>query len=323
VNQIDELAIHAVTSPVADPPTIEELLERVGARVHRRRVRRLGVVGCLAAVAMLVIAGLTMTRHDGPAVSIAPTAGKTTVSTPPIGKTRATALADGTPVWIVRHNDGTVSAVSAISTHAPHGLKQLVGWCAAGRNFEDGMYGSTWDEGGDKIGGPAPTGLPLAPVDRRPRGQIEIGTPEGSGSDQVSRAASAGFIPCFSNTPVGFDPGTTRLPHYFESDPTSADAIARQANRRIATSVEWIPDAALVVTPDNTVRLCTAKSSLSETVCTDGPPVTGVDAEGLREQLPAAYQVITGALLVRVLNGTVEPVAFTRGYTTSTFSPSS
>lgn len=71
------------------------------------------------------------------------------------GVTEATTLRDGAPVFVVRHEDGGVSVLSAVDTH----LQRLVVFCPDSRTFVEPGPVSRWDEYGRYIFGPAPTGL--------------------------------------------------------------------------------------------------------------------------------------------------------------------
>jgi hypothetical protein len=141
--------------------------------------------------------------------------------------------------------------------------------------------------------------------------------------DRTSHASADGIETCYANVPNGFDQGTTQLPTYFERKGTTIAAVERRAAHNGASRVEYLPHAALVVAPNNTVRLCAAKRTEAQTVCTDGPLVTGIDAASIRTEHPGAFQVIEGPMLVRSHGTTIDLVAFTHGYTTSPFSPSS
>lgn len=76
-------------------------------------------------------------------------------------------LRDGTRVYVVRHDDGTVTVVDAVSTHRTGTVGKQVGWCP-GFGFEDPAHGSRWDERGVYVFGPAPSDLPYYRV--RPHG---------------------------------------------------------------------------------------------------------------------------------------------------------
>jgi hypothetical protein len=247
-DSLDELA-----GP-AEPPTgsVVADLRRRGTR--SRLVRRGYAVGTVVVVA-LVSAAVFFVRRDssnpvrvqtpGSTATTAPakTRSATTLRIPPLGRARATQLPDGTPVWIVHHNDGTATVVSAVSTHAPNGLHQLAAWCPSGRNFEDGMYGSTWDERGDRIGGPAPTGLPVADAQRTSHHRIRVDSLPATGSSHQSVAADAGIRTCFSNPPMGFDHALNRTSSAFETDPTTLATVASQVDQGTRSKVEYLPAA--------------------------------------------------------------------------------
>jgi hypothetical protein len=111
-----------------------------------------------------------------------------TIAAPAPGEVRADYLADGTPVWVISHADGEVSVLSAFDTHVPAGVHKLTWWCPASRAVEDPRHGSTWDEYGVKITGPAPAALPRYDAERD-GGRISVG------------AAHAG--PALGTTPTG------------------------------------------------------------------------------------------------------------------------
>lgn len=76
------------------------------------------------------------------------------------GEVRPDYLADGTPVWVIGHRDGTVDVLSGFDTHVPFNLGKLLWWCPSALALENPHHGSKWDEYGIRLGGPAPTGLP-------------------------------------------------------------------------------------------------------------------------------------------------------------------
>lgn len=78
---------------------------------------------------------------------------------PALGEARADHLADGTPVWVIGHADGTVDVLSGFDPHTPSHLGKLLWWCPTARALDNPHHGSKWDEYGVKLGGPAPAGL--------------------------------------------------------------------------------------------------------------------------------------------------------------------
>ena len=107
----------------------------------------LGVV--VVAVVVVTALGGSDERSIGDAV---PIAGSQQVRVPALGDAAAVFLADGRPVFIVHHEDGTVSVVDAFSTHTPFGVGTLVGWCAATRTFDDLQHGSAVHPGTGSVG---------------------------------------------------------------------------------------------------------------------------------------------------------------------------
>lgn len=190
---------------------------------------------------------------------------------PPIGDAAAAFLADGRPVFVVHHEDGTVSVVDAVSTHTPFGVGTLVSWCDASRTFDDLRHGSTFDEQGRYILGPAPTGLvifeatelgttpPTVRVGARqlPEPRTDVGTPL-SGP------------PCTSAR----DTLSHRISEEQITDPPSVVVGGPPARWMAVGGV-------LLVTSDGTARLCPARSGSAEPPCGLGAPVSGVDGAGL------------------------------------------
>lgn len=79
---------------------------------------------------------------------------------PIAGEVRPDHLADGTPVWVVGHQDGSVDVLSGFDTHTPFNLGKALWWCPTAEAFENPHHGSKYDAYGIKVGGPAPSGLP-------------------------------------------------------------------------------------------------------------------------------------------------------------------
>ena len=79
---------------------------------------------------------------------------------PALGEIRPDYLADGTPVWVARHDDGDVDVLSGFDTHRPSNVGKMLYWCERADALENLEHGSKYDEYGFRIGGPAPTGLP-------------------------------------------------------------------------------------------------------------------------------------------------------------------
>ena len=75
-------------------------------------------------------------------------AGSNQIAVPPRGQTSAVFLDDGRPVFVVHHQDGTVSVVDAFSTHRAWGVEELNVWCPTTREFVEGAHEAHFDEYG-------------------------------------------------------------------------------------------------------------------------------------------------------------------------------
>jgi hypothetical protein len=226
----------------------------------------------LAALAVVLL-GVAMVNALGGSsgASVAPIAGSQELRVPAIGDAAPAYLADGRPVFVVHHEDGTVSVVDAFSTHTPFGVGTLVAWCDASRTFDDLRHGSTFDEQGGYILGPAPTGLVTFETTelgttpatvrvgarRLPEPRTDVGSPL-SGSPCTSAADT-----------LSHRIGTEQI-----TDPPSA-ALGGVPARWIAVA------GVLVVTPDGGAQLCSTSDGTAEPSCGSGAPVSGVDGAGL------------------------------------------
>ena len=91
---------------------------------------------------------------DGPSP-----AGSDVVTVPPRGETSAVFLADGRPVFVVHHQDGTVSVVDAFSSHRAWGVEELNVWCPSTRQFVEVAHEAHFDEYGRLVRGTGAGGL--------------------------------------------------------------------------------------------------------------------------------------------------------------------
>jgi hypothetical protein len=278
----------------------------------------------LGACAAVLVAATSVVVYQGgvrtegsPSLRVGP-ASPSRLTAPALGSVGAERLADGTPVWVVRHGDNTVSVVSAISTHTPYGLQQLVGWCASTRGFEDALYGSMWDEYGHKRGGPAPTALPTAP-------SVVTGSQVVAGSLVTDTAAPhgqwRGGQPCLGILSP-YDPGPARQHSVGQRGATTVQHVEREVTDHPSGRVEFVTGAAIVVAADDSVRLCAAKSPKPESTCAHGPRVEGIDAAAVRAgraSVPTRHTVsgvivIRGDLLLRSETHAVRDITFVKGY---------
>lgn len=122
------------------------------------------------------------------------------LAVPGPGEAHPAALADGEPVFVVAHEQGDVSVVSAVGSH----LDVLVVWCGDAQQFVEPGGASYFDAYGRYLAGPAPVGL--APFDttvdgemvrvgsRRPAPPRQTSTSHGSGSDCMASEGSHGGV---------------------------------------------------------------------------------------------------------------------------------
>jgi hypothetical protein len=85
--------------------------------------------------------------------------GPIVLARPAPGEARPDHLPDGTPVWVMGHDDGSADVLLGFDPHRPFGLGKMMWWCEAARALDNPHHGSKWDEYGVRIGGPAPEGL--------------------------------------------------------------------------------------------------------------------------------------------------------------------
>ncbi len=95
-----------------------------------------------------------------------------TAALPPRGEAATTVLTNGTPVYVVHHHDGTISALDPRGADQNiDGLHQIVRWVAATRNF---VNHGAWDEYGRRLDGFRATDL-VGYVTRVIDDQVQIG----------------------------------------------------------------------------------------------------------------------------------------------------
>lgn len=178
---------------------------------------------------------------------------------PAPGEARADHLADGTPVWVIADEHGNVSVLSAISTHVPFGVAKLTWWCFTSRTVDDPFHGSTWDEYGVKLGGPAPSGLVRWSI-QPTANLVFIGQPVAAPARGV-RPLPADRTRCMSDD----DPVVMHTFVGWETWQSPQEAVA-------STAAGWVlVEGKLVPQPDGTVALCSLAG------CADSMPALGVE----------------------------------------------
>jgi hypothetical protein len=121
----------------------------------------IGLVALLVAVA--VVTGGVPPRLEIEPLQPDPSGTGAALPVPEIGDVVAAQLADGTPVFVTQAEPGEVLVLDAVDPYLPHGARHLLYFCRPHGLFEDLRFGSRFDQRGNLIGGPGPTGLALYP----------------------------------------------------------------------------------------------------------------------------------------------------------------
>jgi hypothetical protein len=138
-----------------------------GVRPPEPRSRLLGTVLALAiAGAGILLALRAFVLSPGQPAAPSKLSGSEIVDVPARGETAPDFLADGHPVFVVHHEDGTVGVVDAFSTHRPWGVEELVGWCPSSRTFDEPEHGAKFNEYGQYVAGPGAADLARYEVER-------------------------------------------------------------------------------------------------------------------------------------------------------------
>jgi hypothetical protein len=175
-------------------------------------------------------------------------------------------LCDGTPVFVIRHLDGTVSVLGALSRRA-WGIGHLWEWCDSARELDD-IHGSKVDEYGLKRGGPAPAGAVIYTFTQDGHDHVEVTGDLGRpGLDQPSHV----------QTPGPHCGGRTRPVGTIWHD-ASVYPVATANSPRTGTLYLFRGD--LVVDPKG-ARMCMPDAA----TCTSSLPVLDIDLGILRESL--------------------------------------
>jgi hypothetical protein len=135
-------------SRVLEGPRLAPLAPRGRTRVTAAAVA-LGVFGLTAFFMWRAFAETTPALQP---------AGSNVVVVPSRGDVSAVFLADGRPVFVVHHDDGTVSVVDAFSSHRAWGVEELNVWCPTTREFVEVAHEAHFDEYGTLTPDSGPAG---------------------------------------------------------------------------------------------------------------------------------------------------------------------
>jgi Rieske 2Fe-2S protein len=213
---------------------------------------------------------------------------------PALGSALAGFRMDGTPFLIVRHPDGGLIAVEAISPHrATAGIQKLLGWCASSRTFDDVFHGARFDEYGRYLSGPAPTGLARISVDVLEEDPLRFRL--GDGLPPLPRTSDA--LPPAGPFCVDLEETPLVMPDVAESGLTPA-ALASLVPQPPSGS-RWSVRAVLYVRRGGDAQLCAA---VIDGTCRNGAPAVGPSDVDRTLIVPAIWFVF-------VENGTlVDPI---------------
>ncbi len=256
---------------IAEGPRLQPLSPRGPSRV---------VAAATALVLFLAAAALLWVVFTPFRTTVRTLGGPDVLPVPARGEVSPVLLPDGRPVFVVHHEDGTVSVVDAFSSHRAWGFEELVAWCPSTREFVEWAHEAHFDEHGKWVSaGPAPSGLAtfaFQVVERDAAGDptsIRVGAmqePDPGGSAPVTDPGRPPFCP-------GSGEGGTVEVGTFTIDESRiwdspAQAVAAQPEGWIAIR------GTLSVASDGFVQLC---SQISGGLCEDAAVVRGIDGIGL------------------------------------------
>ncbi len=258
------------------------------ARIPRRTRAATIAVALAVTIPVLALAWIALRPLRG--VEIAP-GGLGVVDVPPMGQVASANLADGRPVYVVHHADGTVEVIDGYSTHVPWGLAKLVAWCSTSRTFDDVFHGARWSESGTYISGPAPTGLATYETTIQPDGRVLVGSriPPASRPSPGDEVQADGPF-CETSAKLEYPTLPTKV-----SD-SPADVVA-------SAPAGWVAVRGSLIRGSSTgAELCTTLAP-GNAECAHGAPAQGIDVRGLFGQDPGL--VISGTFITRVRDGSL------------------
>jgi hypothetical protein len=271
--------------------------------------RRSRLAAAAVAVVVFALAAVFAFRALDPVRTDRTLGGSNVVTVPPRGDTEPAFLSDGHPIFVVHHEDGTVTVVDAFSTHRAFGFEEIVVWCPTTRHLVEWAHEAHWDEYGRwHSAGPAPSGLPTYAFDvaaRDPNGDpatIRIGEPrepDPGRSAAVTDPSRPPFCP-----PDGSYVTHTLDPSDIYDSPEAAVAAAPAGWVAIRGTLH-VDDA------DAFTQLC---AEVADGACVDGVPVRGLDTVRFLLEIIRKYPGETGydkpqVWLVRVRDGLIDDPA--------------
>jgi len=261
-------------------------------------------LGIFAIVAVVLWAAITPI-DDG----ANPLAGPDVVTVPPRGDVSAIFLPDGRPVFVVHHEDGSVSVVDAFSSHRAWGVEELNVWCPSTREFVEVAHEARFDEYGDYASaGPAPGGL--VTFDFTPVKLDDLGDPASIEIRAMREPSPEGSAPEVPPSRPPFCPGVGAGSIVGHSIPEGA-IVQTPAAAVEAAPNGWIAvRGTLHVASDGFVQLC---AEIDGEHCVDGAAVRGIDGIGLMLNVTRGPEVTAyeerQVWLARVDGGVLDDIA--------------
>jgi hypothetical protein len=275
--------------------------------------QRSRVAAAVVAFAVFAFAGILLWRALAPAVNTPTLAGPDVLTVPPRGDVAPVFLPDGRPVFVVHHEDGSVSVVDAFSSHRAWGVEELLAWCPSGRNFVEPAHGARFDEYGNYQSiGPAPTGIATFSFDVVERDSSGDPISIRPGAMQPPSPAGSEPVTDPERPPLcGFPDGGFEELVVHELD--SAFIWDSPAAAVAAAPEEWITvRGTMLVSSDGFVQLC---AEVVGRQCREGAVVRGLDGVGLMVNVTSGPDVTAyeepGVWLARVRDGVLDDVGRT------------
>jgi hypothetical protein len=291
------------------------------------------VAAVVAAFLVFAVGGVLVWRALAPAdTSVRSLAGPDVLEVPARGDASAVFLADGHPVFVVHHEDDSVSVLDAFSSHTPFGLRDIIGWCPSTAEFVELAHEARFDELGNWLtAGPAPHGLTTfqfdvveRDADGRPTA-IRVGAARdpspGGSAHETDPSTYPAFCPAAdggaaSSATTAVVSGVTEQTGYLVTHAIDAENVWPTPAGVVEAGPEgWVAvEGQLLVSRDGFVELCT---DVVEGTCVDGAVVRGIDGIRLLLEVitpnPNFYAVHPYTWLARVRDGVLVDIAGVKG----------
>jgi hypothetical protein len=221
-------------------------------------------------------------------------------------------LADGTPVWEIRHSDGSVSVLGAVvrpTANALSGLETVTMWLKPERHF---VGGAIYDQYGRALGYPAPDvggnpSLPTTARDMTTYAARIVGREVEVGQERIGVIRS-GF---HAHHPVS-GAGAYSMDQVLTFDPPSGPPVPpRSINQALAQppGTMSLIHADIVIVNGGPARICSAGNRIDRMVFPPCP-TSSLLLPGVSDPYGKGYvRAVTGPLFVRAGHSTFTETA--------------